>query len=123
VVSRPALALVLTIGLAACSRAPSRPIERDPAKIAANAVVAQPTDPKLAGLYDTSCKACHGRPGSGAPLTLDHTAWDARWAKGMPTLMQSVVGGRGAMPAGGQCFACTPDDDKALIRFMADQTR
>jgi len=23
------------------------------------------------------------------------------------------------MPAGGQCFSCTPDDMKALIRFMA----
>lgn len=115
-------AVVILAGLlAACSPAPRHPIERDPAKIAADAIAAQPADPKLAGLYDTSCKACHGRPGSGAPLALDHTAWDARWAKGLPALMQSVIGGRGGMPAGGQCFACTPDDYKALVRFMADQ--
>ncbi|QUD89757.1 c-type cytochrome [Phenylobacterium montanum] len=119
--TRAALLLCAGLALAACSKTPSRPIEHDPAKIAANAVAAQPADPKLAGLYDTSCKACHGRPGSGAPLALDHTAWDSRWARGLPSLMQSVIGGKAGMPAGGQCFACTEGDYKALVRFMADQ--
>jgi cytochrome c5 len=120
---RPALTL-LAFGLgllAGCSHPPRKPVETDPAKIAANAQIALPADSRLAGLYSTSCRACHGHPGSGAPLVGDHGAWDPRWNKGLPALMQSVVGGRGGMPAGGQCFACTPDDYKALVRFMADQ--
>ncbi len=78
-----------------------------------------PTDARLAGLYAQSCKACHTSVDSGAPLAGDRTAWDPRWAKGMPALLQSTAGGVNGMPAGGQCFACSPADYEALIRFMA----
>lgn len=81
-----------------------------------------PADARLAGLYAQSCKACHTIPTSGAPLTGDRTAWAARWAKGMPALLQSTVGGLNGMPPGGQCFACGPVELEALIRFMADQS-
>jgi cytochrome c5 len=104
--------------LSAC--APAKPAP-DPARVAAVALAAEPADPYLAKLYDSSCKACHGHAGSGAPATHDHTSWDPRWAKGEPALVQSVIGGRGGMPAGGQCFSCTVADYQALIRFMADQ--
>lgn len=115
----PALAL---LGLVAgCSPARHAPIETDPAKIAALARALQPADSRLAGLYDASCRACHGRPGSGAPLTGDHAAWDSRWSRGLPALMQNVISGRGGMPAGGQCFSCSADDYRALVRFMADE--
>lgn len=120
---RRTLLAAALIGLlaAGCSRPHHAPVETDPAKIAARALAMQPADPKLAGLYSTSCRACHGTPGSGAPLAGDHGAWDARWDKGLPALMQSIVSGKNGMPAGGQCFACTPDDYKALVRFMADE--
>ena len=78
-----------------------------------------PKDAKLAALYAQSCKACHTVPDTGAPLAGDRAAWDPRWAKGMPVLLQSTVGGLNGMPAGGQCFACKPADYEALITFLA----
>ena len=56
---------------------------------------------------------------TGAPLTGDRVQWDVRWKKGEATLLNSAINGLGGMPAGGQCFACSPDDYKALIAFMA----
>lgn len=82
-----------------------------------------PADPHLAELYGASCKACHTVRASTAPLTGDHTLWDARWSKGPDALLASAIQGKGAMPAGGQCLACTPDDLKALIRFMAGREK
>ncbi len=79
-----------------------------------------PADPRLAGLYGQSCKACHTAADSGAPLAGDAAAWEPRWAKGLPALLKSTVGGIGGMPPGGQCFGCTAADYEALIRFMAD---
>ena len=81
----------------------------------------KPADARLAALYEHSCKACHTRPDSGAPLVHDHGAWDARWAKGLDVLKGHAILGFQAMPAGGQCAACTVQDHQALIRFMADR--
>lgn len=81
--------------------------------------VLKPSDARIAGLYEQSCKSCHTVADTGAPLTGDRTLWDKRWAKGEPALLGSTVQGLNGMPAGGQCFSCSPDDYKALIRFMA----
>ena len=75
--------------------------------------------PRLAGLYETSCKACHAMPGNLAPQVHDRAAWDPRWKQGETVLLDHTIQGFNAMPAGGQCASCTPDDFKALIRFMA----
>jgi cytochrome c5 len=83
----------------------------------------KPADPALAQLYDHSCKACHAVDGSGAPLVHDHDAWDARWQKGLPMLVTHAITGFQAMPAGGQCSACTRDDYEKLIRFMAEEDK
>jgi len=115
-----ALAPVLALALAGCSQPPqpAEPSATAPTA-AAPAKAAEPTDPRLAQLYDSSCRACHGQAGTGAPRTGDQAAWAPRWAKGLPALMDSVVKGRNGMPAGGQCFSCTPRDFEALIRFMS----
>lgn len=107
------LALVAT----ACSRsaAPAEPTAAD----IQHAATIRPADPRLAGLYLRACHACHGQPGTGAPLAGDRAAWAPRWAKGLPALTKSAIDGYRGMPAGGQCFACTPEDYRALIRFMA----
>lgn len=78
-----------------------------------------PSDPRLAGLYENSCKTCHTVRDSLAPLTGDRGAWDARWTQGEDALLRVAIAGRNGMPAGGQCFACTPADLRALTRFMA----
>lgn len=102
--------------LAACSPTPT---QRSPAEAVAQAVAMTPSDPRLADLYVQSCKTCHTVADTGAPLSGDRAAWDMRWKKGMPALLNSTVSGLGGMPAGGQCFSCTPADYEALIAFMA----
>ena len=83
------------------------------------AAKAMPSDTRLAALYTQSCKICHADPASGAPLTGDAAAWRPRLAQGDDMLLESVISGKNAMPAGGQCLTCTPADFKALIEFMS----
>ena len=103
---------VASLILAAC--APQAGPPADPASLA-------PADPRLAELYAGSCKACHVVADSGAPLVHDAKAWAPRWKQGEAVLLDHVVQGYKAMPAMGQCASCTPDDFKALTRFMAGQ--
>jgi cytochrome c5 len=110
--------LVAAACLAIIACAPEAP-PKTPAESVAYAVTLTPADSRLAALYAQSCKTCHTTADSGAPLTGDSVAWRARWAKGQAALVASTVAGLGGMPAGGQCFSCTPDDYGALIRFMA----
>jgi cytochrome c5 len=91
-----------------------------PAAIAARAATLRPAEARLAELYERSCKACHAEPRANAPLSGDREAWKLRLAKGKGALVQSVLTGINGMPAGGQCFTCTPNDYEALITFMAD---
>ena len=108
--------LVVALVAAGCSQA-TAPESR--ADVLARAQTMTPAEAHLAGVYAQSCKACHTAADSGAPLTGDRAAWEPRWAKGMPALLQSIVNGRGGMPAGGQCFACTQADYEGLVRFLA----
>jgi cytochrome c5 len=103
--------------LTACNRAPAP----SPEAMAARAATLTPRDARLAELYEHSCKACHAEPRAKAPLAGDRTAWQPRIAKGRDALIQSVLAGINGMPAGGQCFSCTPADYDALIAFMAEQ--
>ena len=115
---RPLLCLALVFalfGTTSCKRA----APEDPAKVATRAAAMMPADTRLAGLYRASCRNCHGVAGSGAPPTGYHYAWDTRWAQGLPVLLNHALNGYNGMPAGGQCFACTAEDTKKLIRFMA----
>jgi cytochrome c5 len=111
-------ALALLALAAGCSRAPPASAPPSP-EVVARAARLTPADPRLARLYASACHACHAAPGTGAPLAGDPVQWNPRWAKGMPTLLSHVVDGFKGMPAGGQCFTCTADDYRGLIRFMA----
>lgn len=83
------------------------------------ALDAEPDDPRLAGIYRQSCRACHADPATGAPLTGDEGAWRPRLDKGMATLVRNTVEGYKGMPPLGGCSDCTRDDFRALIGFMA----
>jgi cytochrome c5 len=106
------VSLGLLFALAACGK-------DEPAPSAAELAARHPADARLDSLYQTSCKACHANPESGAPPVGYAKAWKPRLAKGEEVLLSHVVEGVGGMPAGGQCFSCTPDDYRALIRFLA----
>ena len=111
---RVLLPLTAALLLAGCqSEPPAKPLT--PGQSAA----LKPADARIAGLYEQSCKLCHTVPDTGAPLAGDRAQWDKRWAKGEDALLGSTVQGLNGMPAGGQCFSCSPDDYKVLIRFMA----
>lgn len=111
---RAILPLSAVFLLAACqSEPPAKPLTPE------QSAALKPADTRIAGLYEQSCKSCHTVPDTGAPLAGDRTQWDKRWAKGEEALLGSTLRGLNGMPAGGQCFACTPDDYKALIGFMA----
>lgn len=109
------LVVVPLLALAACGPGEAPPQPLTPEQSAALV----PANPRLATLYAGACKACHTVKDSLAPLTGDRTQWDPRWARGEEALLASAIQGKGGMPAGGQCFECSPDDLKALIRFMA----
>lgn len=113
-VPRPLATAVLVL-VAACGGPPPP----SPAEIAARAATLRPADAHLAELYEHSCRACHAEPRANAPLVGDRASWKPRLAKGRPALLQSVIAGINGMPAGGQCFSCTPADYEALISFMA----
>ncbi|MBP8248215.1 MAG: cytochrome c5 family protein [Phenylobacterium sp.] len=104
------LLLILAGSLAACAK---------PAGPPADYASLTPADPRLAALYEGSCKACHTNPAAGAPLVHDARAWLPRWHQGEQVLLDHVIQGYRAMPATGQCAACTPEDFKALTRFIS----
>lgn len=108
-------AAAVVVLVAACSDGGEAPRTLSEAESAALA----PADPRLAELYEASCKVCHTVRDSQAPLTGDRTQWDARWRQGEEALLRIAIAGKNGMPAGGQCFSCSPDDLRALTRFMA----
>lgn len=112
---RNSVILGMALVLAACGSAevPPQPLTE------AQSAALTPSDSRLAALYERTCKACHTVADAQAPLTGDRTQWDPRWAKGEDVLLASAIGGINGMPAGGQCFECSPADLNALIRFMA----
>jgi len=111
--------LTMVAALCACGtgEVPLKPLTQE------QSAALRPADPRIAQLYVDSCKACHTVRDSLAPLAGDRTAWDSRWVQGEAALLSAVLQGKKAMPAGGQCFTCTPDDYRALIRFMAGREK
>lgn len=112
-------ALVVAIGitLSACSDKTPPAVAATPTAVAPEAL--SPTDPRLADLYERSCKACHTQSGGVTPLTGDVQAWQLRLAKGLPALLGSVRQGFNGMPADGLCAECTDADLQQLIAFMS----
>jgi cytochrome c5 len=106
------LLLLALASLAMSGCAPRAGPPADPMSLA-------PADPRLAQLYAGSCKTCHATAVSGAPMVQDARAWAPRWKQGEAVLLDHVIQGYQAMPPLGQCASCTPDDFKALTRFLA----
>jgi cytochrome c5 len=108
-------ALVL-VALAGCGKPPP-----PAAPAAAKAAAVTPSDPKLARLYEQTCKACHTNPATGAPQAGDRAAWEPRLAQGMDRVLDHVINGYKGMPPLGSCQDCSEAEFKALIDFMAGQ--
>lgn len=87
----------------------------------AAATAAAPADPKLAAIYERSCKNCHATQG-GAPLATHAASWAPRLAaRGKDGLLTSARKGYNAMPAMGMCPDCSDADLAGLISFMSGE--
>ncbi len=74
---------------------------------------------RQARLFQQACAHCHLRPGLGVPVLGDAAAWEERRARGLETLLANTVLGVGDMPPLGTCGACTEDDLRRLVAFLA----
>ncbi len=72
-------------------------------------------------IYDKHCKGCHVAGVGNAPKPDDAAAWEARKAKGMDAMLQTVTAGKGAMPPKGTCMSCDADTLKAAIEVLVPQ--
>ncbi len=71
--------------------------------------------------YQTVCASCHDSGRMGAPTAFNAATWQPLQAKGDAVLLQSVLQGKGFMPAGGGCSNCEVSDYEKLIDYMASE--
>ena len=74
-------------------------------------------------VYNAICKACHDTGVAGAPKTGDKAAWAPRIALGDSALLQSVINGKGAMPARAGDASLTEDELKAAVAFLVGRAK
>ena len=72
-------------------------------------------------LYSGACLACHAAGVAGAPKLGDMAAWTARLANGPDALIESVIAGKGAMPAnGGSSYSAEQIRD--IVQYMLSES-
>ena len=77
-------------------------------------------------IYDKLCGACHGSGAGGAPM-LTQSAWSARVAQGMDTLVKHAIegyqGAAGLMPARGGNPSLTDAQVESTVKWMVDNLK
>jgi cytochrome c5 len=123
-------AAVATVAMAAPATAAN---PSTPAATAAPAAAATPAAAPAAtatavaagageALYKQACAACHVAGVANAPKFGDKAAWAPRIQQGLPTLVQSAIKGKGAMPPKGGSSA--PDDQiRAAVEYMVNAAK
>jgi cytochrome c5 len=126
--SAPASAAPTAAASAAATVQTAAPVAVPAAPLAAAAPAAAPQT-AVAGagadgeaLYKQACFACHATGAANAPKLGDKAAWAPRIKQGMPTLLQSALKGKGAMPPKGGSTA--PDAQvQAAIEYMVNASK
>jgi len=75
---------------------------------------------RQAQLLANNCVQCHARANIGAPIMGNTEDWKERSKQGEEKLLANVIVGLRGMPPLGYCSACSEQDFRALIRFMAN---
>lgn len=81
------------------------------------------TDSNVMAKWSRSCALCHVDGVADAPLVGDTSEWQRRLAKGEQAVLRNVLEGVNSMPPLGYCMACEIDDFRAMIAFMAGDSR
>lgn len=74
-------------------------------------------------VFDSFCTTCHTAGVMSAPRYGNAGDWGPRIAKGKDTLYNHAINGFNSMPAKGMCAACTEDEIKAAVDYMADNSK
>ena len=101
---------------AAQSTAAAQPAAAPSGQTPAASAKADPAKGK--SVYDSLCMACHAAGVAGAPKAGDKALWAPRIAQGVPTLYESALKGKGAMPPKGGNAALPDDDVKAAVDYL-----
>lgn len=91
--------------------APAEPVKKAAAPAAKNVASVHPEGEKL---YKSACVACHSTGVANAPKLGDKAAWNPLIAKGMDSMMEVALKGKGAMPPRGASSA----DDATLRKAV-----
>jgi len=73
--------------------------------------------------YAATCAVCHAAGVAGAPKFGDKAAWAPRIKTGMPTLYQTAIAGKGAMPPKGGNLSLSDADVKAAVDYMVGASK
>ena len=74
-------------------------------------------------VYAQTCAACHAAGLVGAPKIGDKEAWSAHIEHGLDHMVESVIKGKGAMPAKGGNASLSDDEVKAAVSYIFEQSR
>lgn len=98
-------------------------VQGKPCAVKAPAVAAAPVEgaaPRTGEqVYTAVCAGCHGAGVMGAPKYGSASDWAPRKAKGLAILSEHAIKGFNAMPAKGGCTACSDDEIKNAVAYMA----
>lgn len=69
-------------------------------------------------VFVQTCAACHVMGAANAPRIGEKREWQDRLASGRPTLLRSVLKGKGGMPPKGGNASLTDDDAGAALDYL-----
>lgn len=71
-------------------------------------------------IYQSACNTCHAAGVLEAPRLEDRAAWQTRYAQGLEVLYQSVINGKGNMPAKGGRIDLSDDAIRKTVDYMLE---
>lgn len=74
-------------------------------------------------VYQSICFSCHDSGVAGSPKPGDKDAWAPRLSNGTDAMYDSVINGKGAMPAKGGNPALSDDEIKAAVDWMVAESK
>jgi cytochrome c5 len=81
-------------------------------------------DPSLGkDVYESVCASCHNAGIAGAIKLSDKATWKKHIHHGIDHMVESVIKGKGAMPARGGDPNLTDEEIKAAVNYIVEQTQ